>query len=343
MRRLLLSSCLVAAVAAIVAVALRPKPRPATAHGSVVSISATTSVAAGPRPLATHPLRSDSVPRVPDEAGTADTQVDLKTSWLVCELPDGGAIACFRCSRDFQCPGGQGCALNRETGSVECVSSDCARDEDCPSGWGCLRVGDHGAVRRCVETGSLNLGERCWRDPSGPASGCQEGLICVHGVCGSPCNLGQAGACPTTHVCVDTWDGPACAPKSCREVGCFGKGDCIQWAPSAWMCGEVVSGENCFERGCPDGQVCLVSSYQWALSYRCATLCQPLNTGSCPAGWVCGQGSAENESVCYRACSSPRDCPNSEACATITEDKQTWGCKANVVGPVMRRAAREAN
>jgi hypothetical protein len=61
--------------------------------------------------------------------------------------------------------------------------------------------------------------------------------------------------------------------------------------------------------------------------FWCAALCNPLRADSCPAGQVCGMGSATH-STCYTRCDpmEPDACGEGLRCTTVTEDMTQWGC-----------------
>ena len=62
--------------------------------------------------------------------------------------------------------------------------------------------------------------------------------------------------------------------------------------------------------------------------FWCARVCNPLRADSCPAGQVCGMGSA-TVSTCYRKCDpgDPDSCGEGWDCTSVSEDLALWGCK----------------
>jgi hypothetical protein len=252
-------------------------------------------------------------------------------SGLDCTVGADGKATCGDCLQDTECPKGTGCAVNPKTRRTQCVSNECEKDEQC-SGDTVCRVATMGLnIRRCVPPGTALGGERCRRFPASLADQCQEGLFCVHGYCGTPCTKGRAGTCKDAEACIDGSDGPACAPASCHENGCPDSERCIETGPETFACVQKTVGENCMVNPCRGkDDVCQLSYRGSTIAFQCVAACSPLDAKSCAAGFVCGQGEADGQSVCYRACSAsdPKTCsqlPGLE-CITVTEDTKVWGC-----------------
>lgn len=261
------------------------------------------------------------------ESAAASARRDIGAEWLTDfgQSNDAGFPACYKCFRDYECKLGEGCAIDRATGHLACVTGNCTRDEDCLGGWSCTRVGRERGILRCVEHGSVHEGEPCNYDPTGARYACEPGLVCLDNRCAVPC---PARVCKAGRVCVDSPDGPACAPPkvTCHTTGCPKGLRCEHTGGDDFMCVGNVKGTNCFQHPCAKGESCQVAFGPQVVEFWCGTLCDPL-APTCQPGFVCGQSRMnETESLCYPACVDRVYCPKGQVCGTISEDRQTWGC-----------------
>jgi hypothetical protein len=235
---------------------------------------------------------------------------------------------------DEDCPPNRGCMVDFPTRHTLCVADDCTRDEDCAGDEVCRVATFGGTIRRCVEAGDRYEGERCRSHSTVRADRCQEGLLCVGGSCGTPCDPAKQSSCPMGRICVDSLDGPACATDDCRKVGCPQDESCIAINATSFACIHRTMGDNCILHPCEDGGVCNVNVVGAAVGFTCAKECQPLQPESCPRGYVCGAGDYGAASICYPACdaSDLSACTNIDPrmrCETVSEDQRTWGCVYN--------------
>jgi hypothetical protein len=247
---------------------------------------------------------------------------------------DGG-FRCGECMHHSECPAGHACVINRRTRRFECVASECEDDQGCFPGTTCRVVATPSPqqlIRRCVPSGARAEGEFCELAPASPSDACREGLLCWDAVCRTPCTPGLSGACPSGQRCHDTrLDGALCVPD-CREGGCAAGETCVQASPGSHQCVTLGVDECGEDRPCPDGQHCLVRAQRGRAGRFCAAPCKSwLGSQACPEGFVCGRGGPELSS-CYRLCDSqkPDTCPPGWSCTTVSEDKQTWGCRPDI-------------
>lgn len=325
MRRRLIVGVALAGVAVACTWGARGRLR-AWRTASLVETEATAAgvrapVAVGARPAV--PTTNHGVLASPrrTSAGEPVTNEWLKT----CEKSDAGGLSCIRCGADFECPPGQGCAMNRETSRQECVGSNCREDSDCAAGFSCRAVGRERKIQRCVEHGDVPAGGLCSYDPWGRGYSCAPGLLCVRGHCGAPCRNGE---CSEGEKCIDTPDGPACHRRkvSCRDEGCPEGKTCEQVGDGQFFCVKQAIGDNCITNGCGEGRTCEVVVQAAIAVYQCKTKCDPL-APKCPVGNICGASQDDpRASVCYKSCAAPWDCPEGESCTTISEDHKQWGC-----------------
>lgn len=246
---------------------------------------------------------------------------------------DGGALDCGGCRTDGDCPAGQGCVANRRTRRMECMASECEADVHCFPGSVCRRVntGTTGSaiIRRCVPEGERREGEHCDTVPISPAGSCREGLVCLAGICGIPCQEDDPSSCPGGYSCRDSRNGAGCYPD-CRKLGCPEGQRCKLFADGEAQCLVSVRGD-CPESPCGEGERCNMRLDRGHGVFWCARVCNPLMADSCPSGHVCGMGSA-TVSTCYRAC-EPMDldaCGEGWTCASVSEDMRQWGCRPTV-------------
>lgn len=248
---------------------------------------------------------------------------------------DGG-FSCGQCTHDAECPQGHGCIANRQTRRFECLPSECEDDQGCFPGTVCRALAGAAPgplVRRCVPTGSRVLGERCLPGAADAVDACTEDLVCFDGACRARCGSGSS-PCPEGQQCHDTLrDARVCVPD-CRHRGCSGEERCVEVFPGSFQCASVSIDECGDGRACPQGQYCLTRARDGRAGRFCAAPCKSwLGSDACPQGYVCGRGGPE-QSSCYRAC-SPQDmssCPQGWMCTTVSEDKQSWGCRPDVSG-----------
>lgn len=315
----------VAAVVAVFAVRMVARAPRASIAAATTLGSIGSSVTPGSRPFVAARLVVPP-PKVVDGSDGAES------TWLNCST-DAGASGCIQCRRD-DCASDEVCALNRLTGKVECVGPDCESDQHCPDRWHCRRTSLKSTVKRCVEPGTLGLGDPCAMDPMSPEDSCSERLLCVDGVCSSSCDPSKVDTCPSTHACTETEDGFACVLKNCRDVGCPYGGACVR-AARGWVCAKRVIGENCVDTPCRAGETCQVRENGDVIGFRCRQVCDPWRPESCPRGWVCGREGANAGNVCYLACgNNPSVCRSAgDVCSTVTEDHKTWGCAVDVFRP----------
>lgn len=218
---------------------------------------------------------------------------------------------------------------NRQTRRFECMSSECEEDMHCFPGFVCGQVnaGATGAsiIRRCVPVGLRQRGEHCDTLPISPAGSCQEGLVCLGGICGVPCRVEDPSSCPTGYSCEDSPNGAGCYPD-CRQLGCPDGQRCKLFGDGDAQCLASVRGE-CPESPCAQGERCNSRAFRGHGVFWCARPCNPLRADSCPAGQVCGMGSA-TVSTCYRQCDprEPDSCGEGWRCASVSEDMRQWGC-----------------
>jgi hypothetical protein len=256
----------------------------------------------------------------------------LPVSGLRC-THDGGSFNCGSCRTDGDCPEGQGCVANRQTRRFECMSSECEEDTHCFPGFVCHRVntGTTGAaiIRRCVPEGLRHEGEHCDTLPISPAGSCREGLVCLGGICSVPCRVDDPSSCPTGYSCEDSPHGAGCYPD-CRELGCPEGQRCKLFSDGDAQCLASVRGD-CPESPCGEGERCNMRVFRGHGVFWCARPCNPLRADSCPAGQVCGMGSA-TVSTCYRKCdpTDPDSCGEGWSCASVSEDMRQWGCRPTV-------------
>ncbi|MFL5348577.1 MAG: hypothetical protein ACJ8AT_27595 [Hyalangium sp.] len=240
----------------------------------------------------------------------------------------GGTFQCGACQTDSDCPAGSGCVANRETRRFECQASECEEDAHCFPGLVCRPVttGATGPViRRCVPVGTRREGEPCDGLFISQTGACEEGLTCHRGVCSRPCRLGDAASCPQGSACEEGLNGPACFPD-CHTTGCPEGQQCKRLSDTEYQCLSEVRGQ-CPEKPCGAGERCNLRLSQGRGVFWCAALCDPLRADACPAGQICGTGSA-TVSTCYRRCepTAPESCGEGWQCTTVTEDMTQWGC-----------------
>jgi hypothetical protein len=229
---------------------------------------------------------------------------------------------------------------NRETRRLECLESECEQDEDCVSGLVCrpatLGVGGP-VIRRCAPTGVRREGESCDTLFVSQSGACQQGLVCHWGVCGIPCQRGDASSCPAGYTCEEGLNGAACF-ADCRAQGCPEGQQCKRLSSTEYQCLASVQGE-CPEKPCAEGEHCNVRISRGRGIFWCAALCDPLRADSCPADQVCGVG-GPTVSTCYPRCdpTDPDACGEGFQCYSVTEDMTQWGCRP-VSRPVSAAAA----
>ncbi|WNG53717.1 hypothetical protein F0U59_02050 [Archangium gephyra] len=326
----------------------RASPRPrALLHGASVldasfaASSASRLVKAVPAWVYSHPLHG--VPAAPPEPPPSPPPPPLASVMPLSSrelAPDGLPVSAMRCKRtgegldcgscrtDGDCPAGQGCVANRETRRFECMDSECEVDAHCFPGSLCRAVttGATGiVVRRCSPEGVRREGESCDALPVSPASSCREGLRCVNQVCSAPCSLDGAVRCAQGFVCTDSREGPGCVPD-CQQLGCPEGQLCSRVREGQYQCLAASEGD-CSDTPCPEGERCNMRMSRGRAVFWCAPLCNPVLSGSCSAGNVCGMGSS-TASTCFRQCDpgDPQSCGPGWSCSTVTEDMSVFGC-----------------
>jgi hypothetical protein len=227
------------------------------------------------------------------------------------------ALATFekRCTRLADCEEPLTCVYDFWQNKHLCLASECRTDADCPTGLACRAVPSKGPdVLLCFIEGDLDEGERCKRAPRRRATACARGLICNE-YCGRPCELDDETGCPEHSVCMQGLNGPSCVP-SCRNKSCPPGTECIRIEGEMSVCTRP-SGTNCQKTPCPDEQSCQVDfgDLPEAVRMWCATECR--DTGSCPTGSICFDG------TCRRECSPEvKDaCPDGYVCAWFPTEK----------------------
>ena len=267
---------------------------------------------------------SSTLPSVSAELGGDG----LAVSGLRCKLEDG-SFNCGACQTDGDCPAGQGCVANRQTRRMECMASECEEDMHCFPGFACraMTTGNTGStvVRRCMPVGVRAEGQSCDLEPLSPSGSCQEGLRCIQGVCGRPCQPEQPTGCLEGMTCEEGREGYGCVPD-CRRMGCPGGQQCKALVDSRYQCLSEVKGQ-CPEVPCAQGEHCNMRLSRGHAVFWCARLCNPSDSNSCPQGEVCGVGRA-NISTCYRKCEPVEAdaCGADQVCTSVSEDMRTWGC-----------------
>lgn len=196
------------------------------------------------------------------------------------------------CVKDSDCEPPLACFGDSRFRTQYCTDSQCTTDAQCPEGSVCLALSSlrFGAlVRFCVPVGPRLEGEPCLRLPSQRASACGPGLICggKGGWCGRPCDKGAPSSCPEGFFCADVRPEPMCLP-SCEERGCPEGQQCVLDKEGASACA-VVHGTECQQSPCPDSQQCRTffsSRHPGEAWMQCIHPCDPKNP-QCPDGRVC--------------------------------------------------------
>jgi hypothetical protein len=298
-----------------------------------VAASHSLSMARPEEPEASFPpVEGEEARAEPELAVLLDGGVGPRPATLMNCSFDGGTFRCGECMTDSDCAAGQGCVINYRKSVFECAASECEEDQHCFPGTVC-RVAAGAppgpVIRRCLLAGARGEGETCSPWPATREQACQEGLLCVHYVCGRPCALGEPGTCAEGFVCEEGSSGAACL-RDCRKLGCAAGKQCAQVNEGPYQCLDLVVDECGEDRPCATGKHCMVRGLFGRAGRFCAASCQSWNPASCPEGYVCGRG-GPTLSACYRRC-DPNDlstCPNGWICMTVTEDLQTWGCHPN--------------
>lgn len=271
-----------------------------------------------PLPPASREISSDGLPAAA-----------LHCQWL------GGVLTCGSCRTSGDCAPNEGCLVNRETRRLECMASECEEDAHCFPGFACrtLKTGTRNAtVRRCVPVGERRAGESCDSDYISRAGACIEGLRCINQVCTAPCRLEDPASCPSGYTCTEDGDGPGCVPD-CEKLGCPQGQQCKRLPRGGNRCLARVSG-TCPETPCAEGERCMMDGGRGRGAFWCARVCNPIQPGGCPTGYVCGWAGGTS-SACFRQC-DPKDldsCGKGWMCATVSEDLSLWGCSPSALEP----------
>jgi hypothetical protein len=229
------------------------------------------------------------------------------------------------CQQREDCESPLGC-LDLYTGGPRfCVASECLTDSQCRDGFTCRQLAsleDGPLVRRCVLVGTQREGQSCLPNSDTREQACEWGLLCHHGFCGRPCEVGAPGSCPEGFACGQGPGGPSCRPH-CRDGRCPPGEECIHQEREFPRCA-VVRGANCERALCPDGQRCFVTYGHGAtgawVEMECVVPCGGASP-ACEEGFVCDVG------ACRRRCApgSEDPCGPGEKCGYIpTED--AWLC-----------------
>ncbi len=262
-----------------------------------------------------------------------------------------GVGVCGFCStEDDNCPAGYECQ-----GGVCVESPNCDEEEDCVEGKHCdLIEGTCGLIcnplaSQCpsqlicsplVDEAFATLGEGvCTVASDGGAFGascdadhpCQRTLLCLDGVCLSPCDAeADPTGCPDGILCMED---DAFAYDICKY--CDPEAD-----PSNCPDGTTCLGGYCLERvscdgGCPDGSTCY-PPYD-----TCRPDCDPLSP-DVEAGFVCGviaEGDDAGKGV--EVVAQPDAAAEGEACGPQTPCQPQLLCFGNICRPVCDTQAQE--
>lgn len=230
------------------------------------------------------------------------------------------------CRDNADCPPFHACVVDRYD-YVRCLKDECAEDAECAPGSVCRvvrgRSGERGP-RLCVLVGTRKDGERCHDNPGPNAAseGCAVGLLCQIMFCGRPCRMDQPSSCGAGSKCREGLNGPSCMP-SCEEHGCPEGKTCVPFLDDSVSVCAAISGVNCLEKPCPNGQECQywVSRSSDVVPMGCATPCD--DSAPCPGGFVCAFG------YCERQCfpSLPDTCEPGTGCSETDRDRFLWSCR----------------
>jgi hypothetical protein len=183
-----------------------------------------------------------------------------------------------------------------------CSASECTTSQDCNEGFSCrsFAIGPH-EVRLCAVNGQVGEGEPCYALPKRQEVGCREGLSCVGGLCGRPCDPNAPRDCSQGFFCsAGGVEGPVCLP-TCEGTTCPEGQQCIRLKQSASVCARV-HGTECQRTPCPAEQVCDVITppqHKAEVWMQCGIPCDKDGT-PCPEDRLCIAGR------CTRTCEDGR-------------------------------------
>jgi hypothetical protein len=259
-----------------------------------------------------------------------------------------------RCEAHALCPKGTMCARSMDTGEVGCFRSTCTGFSDttsCPPTDSCVSFAT--GVFRCAPGGFVKVGARCFDFFMSKAEErCEPGLLCVGGVCSTPCS--ERDACAGRAKCVSLAVGKVCVNEGvlCDDTKDCESGKACVLSKSlgvdggGGVCVEAGFPNGCVPGGCHEGARCLGSLWGGKFFGHCYTSCAA--DAECPAGHVCSSIglSAGRGKVCRRSCSvatgvacGPAD-STTEHCAILSETGE-GACVASEPVDTSGNAAQE--
>jgi hypothetical protein len=231
------------------------------------------------------------------------------------------------CQEEKDCDPPLTCLNLFPSGEPVCVDSSCLTDLQCKQGFTCRAreaLNQAAVVRRCVLIGSRQKGQPCFDGAAEPEDACGQGLFCVNGHCGRPCQLDVPSSCPAGFVCRAGLDGPSCQPF-CKGGDCPTGQQCVSPGTDEARC-MIVQGENCQRSPCAEGLECNITSTPekeaWSARMECLVPCDEKR--ACPEDSMCFLGG------CRRRCGPEATdvCGPRKRCVLFPVDK-FWICMSS--------------